>query len=200
MLVWYIYMLQSDYRQSTVFNTSPTLSVSSLSNPLRQGLSWSPFFSEDPEPQGSNRQVVSGGGEICNLAMSSPGFPSGSAGKESACNEGDVSSIPGLGRSPGEGKGHPRQYSWASLVAQLVKNPSAIQETWVQSLGWKRSPGEGYPLQYPGLENSMDYIPHGVTKSGHDWATFTSHVFTTLLSLPGSQMDRHSPAGGPNLH
>ena len=81
--------------------------------------------------------MVSGGGEICNLAMSSPGFPSGSAGKESACNEGDLGSIPGLRRSPGEGKGHPRQYSWASLVAQLVKNPSAIQKTWVQSLGWK---------------------------------------------------------------
>ena len=50
------------------------------------------------------------------------GFPGGSAGKESACNVGDLGSIPGLGRSPGEGK--------------------------------------GYPLQYPGLENSMDGIVH----------------------------------------
>ena len=55
------------------------------------------------------------------------GLPSSSAGKESACNEGDLGSIPGLGRSPGEEK--------------------------------------GYPLQYSGLENSMDYIVHGVAKS-----------------------------------
>ena len=43
---------------------------------------------------------------------------------------------PGSGRSPGEGIGYPLQYSWASLVAQLVKNPPAVWETWVQSLGW----------------------------------------------------------------
>ena len=43
---------------------------------------------------------------------------------------------PGLGRSPGEGIGYLLQYSWASLVAQLVKNPPAVWETWVQSLGW----------------------------------------------------------------
>ena len=45
--------------------------------------------------------------------------------------------IPGSGRSPEEGKGYPLQYSWASLVAQLVKNPPAMQETWVRSLGWE---------------------------------------------------------------
>ena len=45
--------------------------------------------------------------------------------------------IPGSGRSPGEGKGYPLQYSWASLVAQLVKNMPAMLETWVQSLGWE---------------------------------------------------------------
>ena len=65
------------------------------------------------------------------------GFLCGSAGKESACNMGDLGSIPGLGRSPGEGIGYPLQYSWASLVAQLVKNPPAMQETWVRSLGWE---------------------------------------------------------------
>ena len=48
---------------------------------------------------------------------------------------GDTGSISGLGRSAGEGIGYPLQYSWASLVAQLVKNPSTIWETWVQSLG-----------------------------------------------------------------
>ena len=47
--------------------------------------------------------------------------------------------IPGLGRSTGEGKGYPLQYSWASLVAQMVKNPPAMQETWVRSRGWEDS-------------------------------------------------------------
>ena len=46
-------------------------------------------------------------------------------------------SIPGSGRSSGEGKGYPLQYSWASLVAETVKNPPAMQETWVLSLGWE---------------------------------------------------------------
>ena len=46
-------------------------------------------------------------------------------------------SIPGSGRSAGEGIGYPFQYSWASLVAQLVKNPPAMQKTWVRSLGWE---------------------------------------------------------------
>ena len=64
-------------------------------------------------------------------------FPDNSDGKESACKEGDPSLIPGMGRSPGEGIGYPLQYSWASLVAQLVKNLSAMQETWDRSLGWE---------------------------------------------------------------
>ena len=54
-----------------------------------------------------------------------------SAGEESACNAGDSGSIPGSGSSPGEGIGYPLQYSWASLVAQVVKNLPAMQETWV---------------------------------------------------------------------
>ena len=65
------------------------------------------------------------------------GFPGSSAGKESACNAGDPSLIPGSGRSTGEGIGYPLQYSWASLEAQLVKNLPAMQEPWVQSLGWE---------------------------------------------------------------
>jgi len=56
-----------------------------------------------------------------------PGFPSSSAGKESICNAGDPSSIPGSGRYVGEGIGYPLQYSWASLVIQLVKNLPAVQ-------------------------------------------------------------------------
>ena len=65
----------------------------------------------------------------------SVGFPGGSVGKEFDCNAGDPGWIPRSGRSPGEGIDYPRQYSWVSLVAQLVKNSPTIQETWVQSLG-----------------------------------------------------------------
>ena len=65
------------------------------------------------------------------------GFPDSSIGKESASNAGDPGSIPGSGQSPGEGIGYQLQISWAFLVAQLVKNPSAMRETWVQSLGWQ---------------------------------------------------------------
>ena len=67
-------------------------------------------------------------------------FPDSSAGKESSCNAGDPSWIPGSGRSTAEGIGNPLQYSWVSLVAQLVKNLHAMWETWetwVQSLGWE---------------------------------------------------------------
>ena len=69
------------------------------------------------------------------------GFPCGAAGKESTCNVGNLGSIPGLGRSPGEGK--------------------------------------GYPLQYSGLENSMDCIVHGVTKSQTWMSNF--HFYTFFL-------------------
>ena len=65
------------------------------------------------------------------------GFPDSSVGKESDCNAGDPGSIPGSGRIAGEGIGYPLQCSWASLVAQLVRNLPAMQETWVQSLGWE---------------------------------------------------------------
>ena len=65
------------------------------------------------------------------------GFPHSSVGKESTCNAEDTSSIPGLGRSSGEGIGYPLQYSWASLVAQQVKNLPEMRETWVQPLGWE---------------------------------------------------------------
>ena len=71
------------------------------------------------------------------------GFPGSSAGKESACNSGDFSSIPGLGRSTREGIGYPLQYSWASLVAQLVKR-IRLQcgrpgfDPWVGKIPWRR--------------------------------------------------------------
>ena len=87
------------------------------------------------------------------------------------------------GRYPGEGIGYLLQYSWASLVAQLVKNPSAVWETWVRSLGWENSLGKGKatPLQYSGLENSMTVQSMGSQRVGHDWVTFT---FTSLSQVP----------------
>ena len=81
-----------------------------------------------------------------NVAFLTLGFPGNSTGKESACNAGDLGSIPGLGRSPGEGK--------------------------------------GYPLQYSHLENSMDCIVHGVTKSWTPLSGFHFHShFVNSLGL-----------------
>ena len=70
-------------------------------------------------------------------------FPGSSVGKELACSAGDLGSIPGSGRSPGEGIGYPLQYTWASPVAQMVKNLPTMQETWVRSLGWQDMLEEG---------------------------------------------------------
>ena len=78
-----------------------------------------------------------------SLFAQSQGFPDSSPGKESTCNAGDPSLILGSGRSPGEGIGYPLQYSWASLMAQLVKNLPAMQESWVRALGWEDSLEKG---------------------------------------------------------
>ena len=86
------------------------------------------------------------------------GFPDGSVGKESACNTGDPSLIPGSGRSIGEGIGYPLQHSWASLVAQLVKNLPAMQETWVQSLGWENPLEKGKATHSSILAWSIPWI------------------------------------------
>ena len=85
------------------------------------------------------------------MGLPGSGLPGGSDGKESVCNAGDLGSIPGLGRSSGEGNG---TTLGASLVAQRVKCLPAVQETWVQS-GSGRTPGEGNdnPLQCSCLEN-----------------------------------------------
>ena len=72
--------------------------------------------------------------------------------------------IPGLGRSAGEGIGYPFQYSWASLVAQLVKNLPAGDLSSTPGLGRSSGEGKGYPLQYSGLENSMDCMVRGVAE------------------------------------
>ena len=95
------------------------------------------------------------------------GFPHSSAGKESACNAGDPSSIPGLGRSAGEGIGYPLQYSWASLVGSAGKESACNvgHPGLTPGLGRSSGEGNGYPLQYSGLENSMNCMVHGIAKS-----------------------------------
>ena len=69
------------------------------------------------------------------------GFPGSSAGKESTCNAGDPGLIPWWGSSPGEGIGHPLQYSWTSLVAQMVNNLPTVWENgfnpWVGKIPWR---------------------------------------------------------------
>ena len=90
------------------------------------------------------------------------GFPDSSVGKESTYSAEDPGPIRGSGRSPGVEIGYPLQSSWASLVAQLVKNPPAMWEIWIRSLGWEDTleKGKANPLQYSGLENSMDCVVH----------------------------------------
>ena len=104
------------------------------------------------------------------MAVIHYGFPDSSVGKESTCNAGDPSSVPGSGRSAGEGICYPLQYTWASLVAQLVKNPPAMRETWFQSLGWEDSPGDllterlPTPVFWPGEFHGL-YSPWGQKES-----------------------------------
>ena len=80
---------------------------------------------------------------ICALFMRFQGFPDSSAGKESTCSRGYPGSIPGSERSAEEGIGYPLQYSWASLVIQMIKNLPVIQGTPVQFLDWEDSPEKG---------------------------------------------------------
>ena len=85
------------------------------------------------------------------------GFPDSSVGKESTCNAGDPSSIPGSGRSTEEGIGYPLQYSWASLVVQLLKNPPAMWETWVPSLGWEDPLEKGKATHFSILDSRIPW-------------------------------------------
>ena len=103
------------------------------------------------------------------LAVNIWGFPVSSVGKESACNAGDPGSIPGMGRSPGEGIGYPLQNSWASLVAQLVKKIFLQCRRpgfgpWVGKIPWRREklptsvfwPGEFHGLYSPWSRKESD--------------------------------------------
>ena len=113
------------------------------------------------------------------------GVSDSSVSKESACNAGDSSSIPGSGRSAGEGIGYPLQYSWASLTAQMVKNPLAMRETWAQSLGWED------PLQKGNATHSSILawrIPWTVwSKGSQSWtrlSDFHFHLWGPVWQFP----------------
>ena len=100
------------------------------------------------------------------------GYPGNLDGKESAYNAGDPSLTPGSGRSPGEAIGYPLQYSWASLVVQMVKNLPAIWDTWVRSLGWEDTLEEGmethssiFAWRIPIDRGAWQATVHGVTKN-----------------------------------
>ena len=87
--------------------------------------------------------------------------------------------IPGSGRSTGEGIGYPTQYSWASLVAQLVKNPPAMQETKVSYLGWEDLLEEGKATHSSILAWRIPWTVHQVAKSQTQLSNF--HFQITIL-------------------
>ena len=141
--------------------------------------------------------------QSCSLSSSSPpsfillsfvrpyiflrGFPGSSASKESNCNAGDPGLIPGSRRSPGEGNGYPFQYSWASLVVQMVKNLSAVWGTRVGKIPWRRAWQPTlvfWPEESPWTEEPGGLQSIASQRVRHDWATnhSTAHVF-----LSGSQ-------------
>ena len=123
------------------------------------------------------------------------GFPGSSAGKESTCNSGDPCSSPGLEIFPGEGISYPLQYSRASLVAQMVKNPPAVQKAWVQSLGWDGPLEEGMAARFsilawriPMDRGAWQTIVKGAAKSQtrlSDWTpTNKNGSLANLISYP----------------
>ena len=118
------------------------------------------------------------------------GFPGSSAGKEFACHAGDPSSIPESGRSSGEGIGYPRQYSWASLVAQPVKNLPATWDTWVRSLRREDPLEKGITThssflawRIPRTVESSGLQSTGSQRAGHDWATKHSPACSEQLNI-----------------
>ena len=120
------------------------------------------------------------GNNILGIHLAFLGLPGSSAGKESACNAGYSRSIPGLGRSSGEGIGCPLQYFWAFLVAQMIKNLPAVLENWVWSLDWEDLLEKGMATnsnilawRIPRTEEPGRLQSMGSHRVGHDWVTFT---------------------------
>ena len=142
-------------------------------------LAWKIPWMEEPgrlQSTGSQRVRHNWATSLHFTSHGKEGFPYGSAGKESACHEGDLGSVPGLGRPPREGKGYPLQYSGLENSMDCVAHGVTKSQAWLSNFhsdskesacnvedlglipGSGRSPGEGkgYPLQYSCLENSMD--------------------------------------------
>ena len=124
------------------------------------------------------------------------GFPGSSVGKKSACNEGDPDLIPGSGRCTGEGIGYPLQYSWASIVAQLVKNPPAMGESGPWSLGWEDPPEKGKSTHSSILAWRIPwtvYSPWSCKESDTtEWLSlslWSSQVVLTVKNLPVNSGD-----------
>ena len=124
------------------------------------------------------------------------GFPGSSVGKESTCNAGDSGSIPGSGRSAGEGIGCPLQYSWASLVTQPVKKPPAMWETWVRSLGWEDPLEKEKAIHSSILAWRIPWTKSmGSQRVWHDWATFTFIYTYTYIYIYYHFWFNRSPLG-----
>ena len=105
---------------------------------------------------------------IKNLPAMQEDFPDSSVGKESTCNAEDPSSISGSRRSTGEGTGYPLQYSWTSLVVQLVKNPSAMWKTCISSLGWEDPLEKEKAAHSSVLAWRTPWTVHGLQRVGHN--------------------------------
>ena len=106
------------------------------------------------------------------------GFPDSSVGKESACNAGNPGLIPRSGGTSGEGVGYPLQvYSWISLVVQLVKNPPAVRETWVRSLGWEDPLEREEATHSSILAWRISWTVHGFAKSRTRLSDFHFHFY-----------------------
>ena len=124
------------------------------------------------------------------------GFPDSSASQGSTCNAGDPGSVPGSGRSAGEGIGYPLQYWWASLVAQVVKNLPAMweiwEDPWVGKIPWRRA-WQPTPVLWPG-ESSWTEEPGGLQSMGlqivrRDWVTQHTHNIIGDTGTPGTTLD-----------
>ena len=96
----------------------------------------------------------------------------------------------GSGRSPGKGIGYPLQYSWASLVAQMVKNLLAVWDTWVQSLDWEdplekemATRSSTLAWKIPWMEEPCRLQSMGSQRVGHDWATSVSYIYIIIIYL-----------------
>ena len=197
----------------TIFET-PTANISLNGSVLFDRLTRIPFWEKDDFTETSmmrshlfklQRKDVDEYEDqaICTLwsacVFHSRGFPGSSAVKESTCSVWDPSLIPGLERSPGEEIGYPLQYSWASLVAQMVKNLPAMWETLVWSLGWEDPLEEGMEThsgvlagESPWTEDPGGLQSMGSQRVGHDWVTKHSTHNPWKRQRIGEGLDRRS--------